>query len=311
MNAYRGKAVVPTEIAVTAVQGSDHLFRSLFDCAPDAMFLANSDTGVIEDANQAATKLILRPRQEIVGMHFTELHPKEMLGRTREHFHTHLQQSEGGGDLRPIEHYALRSDGTSVPIEVMATILDLSGDRKLLGIFRDITERRQLEADLRESEKRQLNMEIELKSCALEKANSALSTMLDHARRVEAEIKEQVVANLRHIILPLIDVLKKQKLPPETVALVTLLESNIRGLAHPLAKNLESPLLGLTPREIQLALLIKEGRTSKEVTEKLKLSFQTVQTHRHNLRRKLGILHKKINLQTYLRSEIFEDSFSE
>lgn len=127
-------------------------FRMLFDCAPDAMFLANVDTGVIEDSNQAASRLIMRTREEIVGMHFTMLHPPEMLEKTREHFQAHLQPVGTGGELHPIEHYALRSDGIAIPVEVMASILYFTDGCKLLGIFRDITKRRQLESELYECE---------------------------------------------------------------------------------------------------------------------------------------------------------------
>ena len=192
----------------------------------------------------------------------------------------------------------------------MATILSFGEQKRLLGIFRDISRRRQLETELREAEKRQLSMEIEIQRSELEKINAALAMMLDHARKVEADIKERVTANIRHVILPVIDMLKKQKLPPEAATLVSLLENSTRELAHPLASRLDSPLLCLTTREMQFALLIREGKTTKDIMEILSLSFQTVQSHRNNLRRKLGIRNKKINLQTYLKTGFPAESSS-
>lgn len=62
------------------------------------MFLANSETGVIEDANHAATRLILRPLDELIGMHFTGLHPPEMVAKTRQHFEIHLKQAMDAGN---------------------------------------------------------------------------------------------------------------------------------------------------------------------------------------------------------------------
>ncbi len=294
-NAATNPPTAPTE-------KSDQSFKVLFDCAPDAMFLASSETGVIEDANHAATRLILRPLDELVGMHFTGLHPPEMVAKTRQHFETHLKQAMDAGELQPIEHYALRADGTVVPVEVMATILDFGQQKRLLGIFRDISKRRQLEGELRDAERRQLSREIEFQRTELEKTNTTLAMMLDHARKVETDIKERVVANIRHVLLPVIEVLQQQKLPPEAATLVTLLVNSLRELAHPLASHLDSPLLGLTPREMQFALLIREGKTTKDIMDILSLSFQTVQSHRNNLRKKLGIRNKKINLQTYLKS---------
>lgn len=290
--------VVPT----SSSEVPDRSFNVLFDRAPDAMFLANSETGVIEDANHAATRLILRPLDELIGMHFTGLHPPEMVAKTRQHFEIHLKQAMDAGELQPIEHYALRADGTVVPVEVMATILDFGDQKRLLGIFRDISRRRQLETELRDAERRQLSREIEFQRAELDKTNATLTMMLDHARKVETDIKERVVANIRHVLLPVIEALQKQKLPPEAATLVFLLVNGMRELAHPLASRLDSPLLGLTPREMQFALLIREGKTTKDIMEILSLSFQTVQSHRNNLRKKLGIRNKKINLQTYLKT---------
>lgn len=153
----------------------------------------------------------------------------------------------------------------------MATILDFGDQKRLLGIFRDISRRRQLETELRDAERRQLSREIEFQRAELDKTN----------------------ANIRHVLLPVIEALQKQKLPPEAATLVFLLVNGMRELAHPLASRLDSPLLGLTPREMQFTLLIREGKTTKDIMGILSLSFQTVQSHRNNLRKKLGIRNKK------------------
>lgn len=142
-----------------ALQESEHRFRTLFDSAPDAIFLADIETGVIVDANLAATRLLLKPQEEIIGLHFTELHPPELLSDSHNKFLKHILKSESA-DINPIEHFALRADGSAVPIEVTAKILNFNQQRYLLGVFRDITQRRQMEMALRESEER-LQLAIE------------------------------------------------------------------------------------------------------------------------------------------------------
>lgn len=142
-----------------ALKESEHRFKSLFDSAPDAMFLADIDTGIIRDVNLAATKLLLKPQQDIIGHHFTELHPPDLLDDTQNKFLEHILQAESA-EIHPIEHVALRSDGSTVPIEVTATILNFNQQRQLLGIFRDITNRRHMEMALRDSEER-LQLAIE------------------------------------------------------------------------------------------------------------------------------------------------------
>lgn len=88
--------------------------------------------------------------------------------------------------------------------------------------------------------------------------------------------------------------------------MIELLEITTGNLAHPLARNLESQLLKLTAREMQLANLIRLGKSNKELMVLLNLSANTVGTHRNNLRKKLGLRHKKINLRTYLKAQIVE-----
>ena len=101
-------------------------------------------------------------------------------------------------------------------------------------------------------------------------------------------------------VLPL---LKKQKLNKSAEDLIELLETSTQNLAQPLARNLESSLLKLTGREMQLANFIRLGKSTKELMLLLNLSVKTVESHRNNLRKKLGLRHKKVNLRTFLNSQ--------
>ncbi len=60
--------------------------------------------------------------------------------------------------------------------------------------------------------------------------------------------------------------------------------------------------LNLTPAEIQIANLIKLGKVNKEIAEIKNLSSRTIEFHRNNIRKKIGIKNKKVNLRTYLNS---------
>ena len=80
------------------------------------------------------------------------------------------------------------------------------------------------------------------------------------------------------------------------------LKSHIQKITSPLIRQLSSKYLGLTPTEIRVAALIKNGKTTKEISELLYLSEYTVIFHRDNIRGKLGLKGKKINLQSYLQS---------
>lgn len=73
-------------------------------------------------------------------------------------------------------------------------------------------------------------------------------------------------------------------------------------MVSPFVTALSSRFLNLTPSEIRIAGLIKEGRASKEIADLLNLSVNTVLFHRYQIRCKLGLKNKKTNLQSYLKS---------
>ena len=81
-----------------------------------------------------------------------------------------------------------------------------------------------------------------------------------------------------------------------------MIKSNLNDIISPFGRVLSLSDLKLTPREIQIANLIKEGRTTKEIAKLLRLSDRTITTHRDNIRKKLGLKAKKANLRTYLSS---------
>jgi len=183
------------------------------------------------------------------------------------------------------------------------------------SVGRDITERVAIEKELEREldlgkrlrdEIKTRNEDLENSNRELEKLNSTLALMLSYAKKTEIEIQERVVSNLRISILSLLEILKNEKLSPVAYELIETLETNAKNLTKPFANKIDSLLFRLTTRELQLANFIRQGKTNKEIMALLKLSFQTVQSHRNNLRKKLGICKKKINLRTYLSSEFQE-----
>ena len=84
--------------------------------------------------------------------------------------------------------------------------------------------------------------------------------------------------------------------------LIDIVDSNLKDIASPLLQRLATAKIILTPQEIQVAALVKEGKPSKEIADVLNVSTSTISFHRKNLRKKLGLGHTRKNLRTHLLS---------
>lgn len=159
----------------------------------------------------------------------------------------------------------------------------------------EIAERRQTEELLMHR-----STELDAKSRTLEEANIALRVMLE-AREVDRkELEERVVSNIKDLVMPYLKKLKKQRLNQEQGALIEIVGTNLNNVLSPFRQNLSSKYLDLTPREIQIADLVKDGKSSKEIAEILNTSLRTIEFHRENLRKKIGIQNRRANLRSHL-----------
>ncbi len=132
-----------------ALRESESRFRSLFENAPDAEFLADAESGLIIDVNAAACALLDLPRERIIGMHQAELHPPEEREQMKALFDRHVAQAEDDNPVDPGDALVLRSDGTTVPVEISSQQTLLRGRKVMIGVFRDVSRRKEAELMVR------------------------------------------------------------------------------------------------------------------------------------------------------------------
>jgi PAS domain S-box-containing protein len=161
----------------------------------------------------------------------------------------------------------------------------------------EIEERKRAEDALRKRE-----VELEAQSHHLAEVNTALKVLLKQREEDKKELGENVLSNVKGLINPYVERLNKSRLNTNQRTLVNIMESNLENIISPFISKLSSKYFNFTPMEIKVANLVKEGKTNKEIAELLCLSKNTILFHRHNIRSKLGLKNKKINLRSHLLS---------
>jgi PAS domain S-box-containing protein len=170
---------------------------------------------------------------------------------------------------------------------------------RLIGTITDITRLKETKAELRRAHA-ELEQRVRERTAELSESNSALTVLLKKREEDREILAEQVLSNATKLVDPFFERLIECKLTEQQKVLVDILRTNIKELTSPFASNFSSKLIRLTPVEIQVANLVKQGRRSKEIADILRLSPGTVNVHRKNIRKKLEIAHQKTNLQTML-----------
>lgn len=292
------------------LKSSEERLNIMFEFAPDAYYLNDPD-GKIIDVNKAALKLSGYDKEELIGKDIIQvgLLPEDQLPKAIEHF----RRSVDNPSMGPVEYIVRRKDGETVYVEINTYPVEIKGHNTFLGIARDITRKKQAESRLmklhEELEKRveqrtrdlaRINSELEMKTLNLEEANTALRVLVKRRSEDQKEMEENILANVRELIMPLIDCLKGSRLDKRQANWLEILEANLNDMISPFSHGLNAGYFKLTPTEFQVANFIKTGKTTKEIGELLCVAASTIHTYRDNIRKKLGIKNQKINLKTYL-----------
>lgn len=144
--------------------------------------------------------------------------------------------------------------------------------------------------------------QLQEKTRHLEEANSALRAVIRQSDAAKKELEEIVLQNIRESILPKVKNLQDRCSTSEVRQLADRIEEDLQDIASPFLHRLSNAVSVLTPQEMKIAMLIKDGQSSKEIAAQLNLSGPTINFHRQNLRRKLGLAGTPGNLRTHLLS---------
>jgi len=191
----------------------------------------------------------------------------------------------------------VRLDQSALHVETAVTPIQFDGQPGVLRVNRDVTARVQAEEALLQKDR-----EISLQLGKIEKLNAALTALLEHREQESQRHLAGLHTTLEQLVLAHVETLKGTSLTADQRVLVEVVEANLRHVAASFVRQLDAWKLRLTPTEIQIADLVRLGKRTKEIAGLLRVSPSAIAFHRNNLRAKLGLTARPINLVSYLRT---------
>ncbi len=183
------------------------------------------------------------------------------------------------------DYQVIRKDGTRRFREMSASLTrdPLQNPIGFRCLARDVTKRKLAEEALKNKEE-----ELERKSASLVESNAALKVLLKQREEDKVDLERNVLSNVRGIIMPYIEELKRCRPTPSQRVCIDTIENNLATIISPFLRNITLKQFHLTPKEFQVANLVKEGRTTKEIAEFLNMSTGAIDFHRNSIRRNSG-----------------------
>ncbi|MEJ2363744.1 MAG: PAS domain S-box protein [Deltaproteobacteria bacterium] len=275
---------------------SEQKYRLLVENLPSVVYKGYKDWSVdfVDEKIEALTGYSMKEFNSR-RMKWSDLIVQGDLAGAREIFIKALKT-----DKSYVREYRIKTRGDDILwIQERAMILcDDKGEIDYVsGVFFDVTQQKKAQKALHKSE-----AELLKKSRHLEEVNAALNVLLKRREEDKNDLEEKILANVKELVLPYVEKLKNSRLRSDQKTLVGILESNMKEIFSPFVSKLSSRFLSLTPAEIKVANLIKDGKTSKEIAVLLNASENTIRSHRFHIRSKLDIRNQKVNLRSYLRS---------
>jgi PAS domain S-box-containing protein len=274
--------------AEVELRESEDRFRGLIDAEFDGIIIYEADK--IRETNPSFDRMFGYNHEEVIDKSASEFVTLESYEKIKKNIQT--------GHEKLYEVIGVKKDGSTFEIESIAKNCRYHGRKARVVAMRDITVRKQTEKALMESDNK-----LRMKAKELEESNTALKVLLKQRENDKDESESNILDNVKYLIMPYIEKLKKSRAISEDLVYLNILESNLKEIISPFAQKLSSNHSGLTPKEIQVANLTRDGKQDKEISEILNISLDTVKFHRKNIRKKLGLNGQRTNLRSYLLSE--------
>jgi PAS domain S-box-containing protein len=310
---------------------SEEGFQSIAENADNGILISYGIDTPFVYANRCAAELTGYSSNELLKLQPAQLAETSEMPKIKQRIRRRLQ-----GMSAP-KRYAtalVRKDGQILPIEVYGARVIWKGQPAVMTQFRDVSFYKRVEEQLEKTNKdlerrvqertselmntaRELEekkeellrhkTDLERANRELVQTNTALSVLARNIDRSHGEFEQKIAGIVSSRVMPVIEELRHARIPEKCLAALDVMSTYLTDLTPGSAKSHEV-VVALSPMEMRVAVMIKNGFSSNHIGRLLHISLDTVKTHRRSIRRKLGLRNSSINLASYLKLKIGEQT---
>jgi len=268
---------------------------------PLACGLSDLDNHKYIELNDAFYALFGFDKDEAIGRT-----PIELGILTPETRNAILLKSDSNGKVTNEKAELRAKNGDIKQVLLSAENINVQNKKYRFTVVHDITDLKRSEENLKkyrdqlEEMVNERTAELEIKTMALIQTNTALKVLLQQREYDKKDMEERFMMNLHTLVLPHIEEMKKGSLDMRQQSYLNIVETHLNEITSPMLKNMQQ--FYLTPKETKIASLIRMDKPTKEIAEILKISSGSIDVHRKNIRKKLGLTNKKANLASFLKN---------
>lgn len=281
--------------AEAMLKESERRYRNITDNSSFGISVYN-DSGQCFVANKAVAEIIGATVEQVLSQNYYKIKSWRKSGI----LDSAIEALESNESKKKTFHI-VTTFGKNIGIAVTFVPYYERDKKFLMFLTEDITERMKAEEALKKAHD-ELEIRVKERTVELREKNIALKVLLTQREDDKKELEHNILSNIKSLIQPHIIKLKRNNANSEDIAYLNIIESNLEDIISPFSQKLSSNYMRFTSKEIQIAGLIKEGKKDKEIMEIMNIAFDTVKAHRKNIRKKLGIHGKGINLRNKLLS---------
>lgn len=278
-----------------ALSNSERRYRTYIETMGDGLSEVDEHQ-VTTYANEMLCQMWGRTKNEIIGKNveqFLDDENKKIL---------YMQwENRKKGDKKSYEIVWNKKDGSKLHT-IMTPTPYFDSNGKFKGSFVIITDisKQKKEKSLLELRVTQRTRDLENKTKSLEEVNTALRVLLRKREEDKTILEERMLLNVRELVIPYVERMRESRLNDRQKGCLDIMETTLNDIVSPFLHKVSLEFLNLTPSEIQVANLVKLGKTTKEIAQILNLSGKTIEFYRKRIRKKIGITNTNINLRTFL-----------